>query len=50
MGVKPAGKDNKVYKLPAKWINHSLGPLWQGKIRGEDGLWLLAIEILGASG
>jgi O-acetyl-ADP-ribose deacetylase len=26
------------YNLPAKWIIHTVGPIWQGKNRGEDDL------------
>ncbi len=31
-------KITKGYKLPAKWIIHSVGPVWQGGNKGEDGL------------
>src|SRR5262249_7952436 len=26
------------YKLPAKWVLHTVGPVWQGGTRGEDEL------------
>jgi O-acetyl-ADP-ribose deacetylase (regulator of RNase III) len=28
----------KGYKLPAKWVIHTVGPVWQGGNNGEDGL------------
>lgn len=29
-------KITKGYKLPAKWVIHTVGPVWQGGNRGED--------------
>ncbi len=31
-------KITKGYKLPAKWVIHTVGPVWQGGEKGEDGL------------
>lgn len=31
-------KITKGYFLPAKWIIHTVGPVWQGGKKGEDGL------------
>lgn len=31
-------KITKGYLLPAKWIIHTVGPVWQGGQKGEDGL------------
>ena len=31
-------KITKGYRLPAKWVIHTVGPVWQGGNRGEDGL------------
>lgn len=31
-------KITKGYQLPAKWIIHTVGPVWQGGNRGEDDL------------
>lgn len=31
-------KITKGYFLPAKWIIHTVGPVWQGGQKGEDGL------------
>lgn len=31
-------KITKGYKLPAKWVIHTVGPVWQGGSMGEDGL------------
>ncbi len=31
-------KITKGYKLPAKWVIHTVGPVWQGGNKGEDGL------------
>lgn len=28
----------KGYKLPANWVIHTVGPVWQGGNKGEDGL------------
>lgn len=31
-------KITKGYKLPARWVIHTVGPVWQGGNKGEDGL------------
>jgi len=31
-------KMTRGYKLPAKWVIHTVGPVWQGGNKGEDGL------------
>ncbi|HET8686392.1 MAG TPA: macro domain-containing protein, partial [Methanosarcina sp.] len=31
-------KITKGYLLPAKWVIHTVGPVWQGGRKGEDGL------------
>ncbi|HEX3030495.1 MAG TPA: O-acetyl-ADP-ribose deacetylase [Clostridia bacterium] len=31
-------KITKGYKLPAKWVIHTVGPVWQGGAKGEDEL------------
>ncbi len=31
-------KITKGYKLPAKWVIHTVGPVWQGGNKGEEGL------------
>ncbi len=31
-------KITKGYNLPAKWVIHTVGPVWSGGERGEDGL------------
>lgn len=31
-------KITKGYKLPAKWVIHTVGPIWQGGNKGEDKL------------
>ncbi|MCX7710724.1 MAG: O-acetyl-ADP-ribose deacetylase [Clostridia bacterium] len=31
-------KITKGYKLPAKWVIHTVGPVWQGGNKGEDEL------------
>ena len=31
-------KITRGYKLPAKWVIHTVGPVWQGGNRGEDEL------------
>ena len=31
-------KITKGYRLTAKWVIHTVGPVWQGGNRGEDGL------------
>lgn len=33
-----AAKITKGYKLPAKWVIHTVGPVWQGGDRNEDSL------------
>jgi len=40
LGGCPTGqaKITKGYKLPAKWVIHTVGPVWHGGARGEDGL------------
>ncbi|MEN6315332.1 MAG: O-acetyl-ADP-ribose deacetylase [Clostridiaceae bacterium] len=30
-------KITKGYRLPAKWVIHTVGPVWQGGNKGEDG-------------
>ena len=31
-------KITKAYRLPAKWVIHTVGPVWRGGLRGEDNL------------
>ena len=31
-------KITKAYRLPAKWVIHTVGPVWRGGLRGEDEL------------
>lgn len=31
-------KITRGYNLPAKWVIHTVGPIWQGGRQGEDGL------------
>ncbi len=31
-------KITRGYKLPAKWVIHTVGPVWNGGVRGEDNL------------
>jgi O-acetyl-ADP-ribose deacetylase (regulator of RNase III) len=40
LGGCPTGqaKITKGYRLPTKWVIHTVGPVWQGGDRGEDGL------------
>ena len=38
-GCKTAqAKITKGYKLPAKWVVHTVGPVWQGGNKGEEEL------------
>ncbi len=34
--VTGEAKITKVYLLPAKWVIHTVGPIWQGGQKGED--------------
>lgn len=40
IGGCPTGEARitKGYRLPAKWVIHTVGPVWSGGGRGEDGL------------
>jgi len=40
LGGCPAGqaKITRGYRLPAKWVIHTVGPIWRGGDRGEDEL------------
>jgi O-acetyl-ADP-ribose deacetylase len=40
LGGCPTGqaKITKGYRLTARWVIHTVGPIWQGGDRGEDGL------------
>ena len=40
LGGCPTGeaKVTKGYRLPAKWVIHTVGPVWSGGGRGEEGL------------
>src|ERR1041385_8883060 len=40
LGGCPTGeaKITRGYRLPAKWVIHTVGPVWQGGGRGEDDL------------
>ena len=40
LGGCPIGqaKITRGYRLPAKWVIHTVGPIWQGGDRGEDDL------------
>lgn len=31
-------KITKGYRLPSKWVIHTVGPVWQGGLKGEDSL------------
>ncbi len=31
-------KSTRGYRLPAKWVIHTVGPVWQGGEKGEEGL------------
>jgi O-acetyl-ADP-ribose deacetylase (regulator of RNase III) len=33
-----SAKITKGYRLPAKWVIHTVGPIWRGGGQGEDGL------------
>src|SRR5580693_6301555 len=33
-----SAKITKGYGLPAKWVIHTVGPVWRGGTQGEDGL------------
>jgi O-acetyl-ADP-ribose deacetylase (regulator of RNase III) len=33
-----SAKITKGYGLPAKWVIHTVGPIWRGGTQGEDGL------------
>jgi O-acetyl-ADP-ribose deacetylase (regulator of RNase III) len=33
-----SAKITKGYRLPAKWVIHTVGPIWRGGAQGEDGL------------
>jgi O-acetyl-ADP-ribose deacetylase (regulator of RNase III) len=40
LGGCPTGEARitRGYRLPAKWVIHTVGPVWNGGRRGEDGL------------
>src|SRR2546423_6463900 len=40
LGGCPTGQARitKGYKLPAKWVIHTVGPVWRGGAHGEDDL------------
>ena len=40
LGGCPTGEARitKGYRLPARWVIHTVGPVWQGGARGEDDL------------
>ena len=37
-------KITKGYKLPAKWVIHTVGPIWQGGNKGEDEILALSYK------
>ncbi|MFC1884884.1 O-acetyl-ADP-ribose deacetylase [Thermodesulfobacteriota bacterium] len=40
IGGCPTGEArvSKGYKLPAKWVIHTVGPVWRGGVKNEEGL------------
>src|SRR5512136_774175 len=40
IGGCPTGEArvSKGYRLPAKWVIHTVGPIWRGGSKNEDGL------------
>ncbi len=35
-GCPPGGEDTKGYRLPAKFVIHTVGPIWRGGNSGEE--------------